>query len=346
MQLTLKAGSTTLSNFTEARLNLKYAAIGSTFEFKMYFDRTNEAHRKVLKPLSFQPVIILVNGKKVIDGTIINIVHPSSEKKELSTIIGYSKTGVLTNCTIPIEIFPAEFNGLSIRTIIEKIIGPFGLKLETDLAEVDETIQEINTEPTTKIEAFIVDMLAQKNLILSHDENGNLTVKKPELKNNLEASFLYTDGTADKMTLSVNGQAVHSQITTLKQSQIENDNTGQQTIENALVNAFRPSIVVQDFGDDITTGKKAEQQRAAELRNVKLSINTKSWFWKQNNGSLQLMKPNNIIEVLNPEIFIKKKARFVVEEVELIKTANEEKGSLKCVLPEVYNGQEPQNIFE
>ena len=88
----------------------------------------------------------------------------------------------------------------------------------------------------------------------------------------------------------------------------------------------------------------AKNQRAAELKNIRLKIRTSQWEWPIN-GSTEVMRPNNVIGVISPENFIFNKTNFFVERVKLILDEKKEVAELDCVLPQVFSNEDPPNIF-
>jgi len=54
----------------------------------------------------------------------------------------------------------------------------------------------------------------------------------------------------------------------------------------------------------------------------------------------------DIIEVENPEIFIYKRQRFMVENTTINQNQDGRSMSLTAVLPESFTGDQPKNIFE
>jgi hypothetical protein len=60
----------------------------------------------------------------------------------------------------------------------------------------------------------------------------------------------------------------------------------------------------------------------------------------------KVIRPNNIISILAPHLYIYKKVNWFIESVEY--TGNNEKQTavLNCVLPEVYNNSPVKSIFE
>jgi prophage tail gpP-like protein len=135
---------------------------------------------------------------------------------------------------------------------------------------------------------------------------------------------------------------MHSDITVIKQADSDGGNAGEATIKNPYVPfVFRPKVVTQNSGDDNDTEQAAKNILAAELKNLTLTIVTDRW---ELDG--KMLKPNNIISVLNPEVYIYKKTNWFIEQIDY--TGDQEKtvATLKCVLPEVYNGGTPKSIVE
>jgi len=94
----LKVGSKSVDFFNDISITLDYNSVCSTFKFSFYFNPENESHKAVCKPLSYADVTIEHKGELLITGTLLNVEFNDSAKKELCTITGYAKTGVLEDC--------------------------------------------------------------------------------------------------------------------------------------------------------------------------------------------------------------------------------------------------------
>ena len=66
-------------------------------------------------------------------------------------------------------------------------------------------------------------------------------------------------------------------------------------------------------------------------------------MWELNGA---VIKPNQIITVRNPELYLYKKSNWFIESVQLDGDAEQTVATLTCVLPETYNGGTPSYIFE
>jgi len=186
----LTVGSHTIDKFSEVSVSLRYACIGDTFSFKLYFDPTNAAHKSILKPVSYQHCTISHNGQTLITGRLLSQAFSSSPKKELTAISGYSTTGVLAdNC-----VFSTLLQQTGAETIqpngslefanqsLEQISNRLTSSLNISTCIVDDNVKDecskvytkIAASPTQTIEDFLTSMAEHRNVVLSHTVDGRL----------------------------------------------------------------------------------------------------------------------------------------------------------------------------
>jgi len=332
--------------FNSFQLNLKYDSVASTFTFNGYFNPENKDHRDLLHIGHFHPITVEHNDELLVSGILLSEVLKDSSVKELTALGGYSFPGVLEDCQIPTSIYPLQSDGLSLREIAQKIIKPFKIEMIIDSVvskEMEEIYDTSTANESQSIKAYLSELASQKNIILSHTPEGKLLFTQANTKKTPIIDFNIPGGGSipgTSFSLNFNGQPMHSQITVLKQA--GSGNAGQSTVTNPFVPfTFRPSILVQNSGDDNDTRKAAKNALAKELQNIKLKITTDRWEVDE-----KIIKPNNIISMINPNIFLFKKTNWFIESINF--TGNEKKTTavLNCVLPEVYNGKRPTNIFE
>ncbi|MGR3177825.1 MAG: hypothetical protein ACUZ8E_07185 [Candidatus Anammoxibacter sp.] len=334
--------------FNNLKLTLRYASVGSTFSFDAFFDPENEDHRNLFRPYSYQRVEIIDennNNDRLLTGTILNNSFNDSSVKALVSVSGYSLPGVLEDCRIPIELYPLQSDGKSLKEITETLIEPFGLNLvisSSVSAAADEIYEKTTALQSQTIKTYLNELALQKNIIISHTDGGSLLFTRARADQKPIARFVGgISGT--KMSLSTSGQQMHSSITLQKQADLDNDNAGESTINNPFVSIFRPTTMEQSSGDDIDTEEAIKNVLSSELKSVVLTIETDRWTWEAD-GKV-MMKPNNIITVHNHDIHLYQFVRFFVESIAFSGDPSKEAAVLTCVLPEVYNSQTPRNIF-
>lgn len=346
MGLVLQLGTSRYEFFTKATVNLHYAQTGSTFVLSGVFEEENALHRKLFRPLSFPEITLsTTDGTLLITGTVTTVRFKTTSEQELTIIEGYSKTGVLGDCQISIDSYPLEYVGLTLTEIATKLCEPFGISVvvENDGGAAGEVIPEVTATTTQTVSAFLTQIASQRNLILTSTAEGNLLITRANTNVPSMATYRQAIPTVS-IGLSVNGQRMHSDLTALKQTSIETDNAPEDTIQNSLVGQFRPITKDQSIGNDNTITDAVRNIRASELRNIRLMIKSDRWEWT-NGRETGIVMPNNIIDVIAPDIFLPDRTAFFVETVTLEVDAGTEESTLHCVIPEVYNNEEPKIRF-
>lgn len=341
----VKNGVVNVLYFNDFEVNLVFDSIASTFGFDFFFNAYNREQAEIACVSHFHECTLIHEGETLISGFLLSQSFPLSAQKEYAKFGGYSKTGVLEDSNIPPDLYPLQTDGLNLAEIAKKLTARFKIKVIVDplvQSDMAKVIPKTTAEPTQTIKDYLTELAKQRQIIITHNEFGDLLFTKA--KTELKPIIDFTDGViGTNITLNFNGQGIHSHITVLKQSSSGGGNAGEYTIRNPycpVAYVYRPKVVTQTSGDDITTEKTAKQELAAELKNITLSITTDRW---KVDG--QIIRPNNTISVYSPENFIYKKTIFFIESVRLKGDSKSTTAELTCVLPEVYNGKEPKNIF-
>jgi len=332
--------------FNNLILKLEYASVGSTFSFVSFFDPQNDNHRDLFKPYTYPRVEILDDdGDRLLTGRILNNTFSDSDEKALVALNGYSLPGVLEDCPIPLELYPLQSDGKTLKEIAEFLIKPFGLRLVIDRvvsSRANEVYEKTTASQRQTIKSYLDELASQKNIIISHTDAGSLLFTRARTNIKPIAKFV-GDAPGIKMSISTNGQSMHSTISVQKQADLTNDNAGESTINNPFVSTFRPTTKEQTSGDDIDTEEAAKNALANELKGIVLTIEVDRWTWNAD-GKIT-MRPNNIITVHNHDLYLYQFVRFFVRSITFKGNSGEETAVLTCVIPEVYNSETPKNIF-
>ena len=334
--------------FNDFTLALKFDSVGSAFSFSFYFNPDNPEHKEVMCIGHYHLCTVTHNGETLLTGFILSQKFSSSSARQMVSISGYSLPGVLEDCEIPTKIYPLQSDGLSLRQIAQKLIQPFNLKLKVDSSVaslVDASFKTSTASESQNIKSYISELASQKNVVISHDEYGNLLFTKAKTNQKPILDFNIAKGgiPGTTMKLSYNGQQMHSHITVQKQADADGGNAGEYTIRNPFVigSVYRPKTISQSSGDDNDTEKAAKTALASELKNIKLTITTDRWVVDN-----KIFKPNNIITVTNPEIYLFKKSNWFIESIDYKGDQNINTAVLNCVLPCVYDGSTPDYLWK
>ncbi len=356
--------------FNSFQISLKYNAVASSFAFDFYFDPDNDQHKDLLAP-HYHIAKLYHEGVLLLTGYILAQAFTDSPIKHLVPISGYSLPGILEDCQVPTNeaidmalasgnlklskpapakpyCYPIQDDGLSLRQIATKYLAPFGIQMVVDPAVEklmdDDKFEESTTKPKDTIKHYLTELATQKNINITHDELGRIVFTKANTNLKPLYHFNVPKGGLPgvKMDFNFDGQAIHSHITVMKQADLEDDNGGQFTIENPYVPfIFRPKTVIQSSGTNVDTELAAKNALAEELRHLRFTISLDRWDINE-----KLIRPNNLISVTNPEIYLYKKTNLFIESVDLTGNQKEQTSILHCVLPEVYNGQVPNYIYK
>lgn len=345
LKINHRVGVVNVTRFNDVKVELKYDAVGSTFAFKVYFDPKDKIMAEALCISHFHECILEHDGEVLITGYILSSVLSNGPLDQLAEIGGYSKSGVLEDCEIPVELYPLQADGLTLRELAKKIIEyeKFGLKVYVDdaVAEMMDTAIPVSTaKAVQKIKGYFTDLCKQRNIILSHTPNGNVTFTRA--KTNLEPLFHVEDGFIGvDIKMSFNGQPIHSQITVLMDADDQGGNSGEFTVFNPYCpTVFRPKVIELTSGTDVTIEEAAKNALAAELKNIVITVTIDRW--KKNN---KIIRPNNVITVLSPKNYIYKRTRVFIESVSFTGTPASQTAVLTCVPTEVYTAEVPVNMF-
>ena len=338
--------------FNEFELSLNYDSFGSTFSFKYYFDPENPDHKELSCVSHDHECVVSHNNEILITGFAMTQEYEHEPTKKLTAISGYSKPGLFTECNIPPEMYPLQSDGLSIVSIAKKITDRWakwkiGLVVDPEVSDLaNKPFKSVTAGETDTIDGFLLNLAQQKSLILSHDEKGNLLITKAKTE---QKPFMEFDRrvpamiplTGSKMTY--NGSAMHSHITVVKQASSDGGNAGEYTLKNPYCPiVYRPKVVIQSSGDDLDSKETAIRELGKELdEGLKFTIKTDRWIGPDG----KIIKPNSIITIFDPELYIYTKATLFVRSIDFSGNNEQTIATLNCVVPEAFNRKIPTSIF-
>jgi prophage tail gpP-like protein len=337
-----------LEHFNQYKLDLAYNSFASSFAFNGYYNPKNKEHVDLYCIGHYHIAYLQHNGELILTGNVVSESFSDEPQKQMAKFSGYSLPGILEDCQIPPSLYPLQSDGLTLREIASKLIKPFGIGMAVDSSvseAMDEPYEKTTAEPTQSIQEYLTELATQKNIVVSHTSKGNILFTKAQTNRTPILQFDSTRGDSipfDKMELMYDGRGMHSHIHVIKQASKDGGNAGESEILNPYVPfIYRPTVIIQSSGTDIDTDKVARMALAAELKNLKLVITTDRWELEDG----KIIKPNNIITVVNPEIYLFKKSKWFIESISFVGDEKKTTATLTCVLPEVYDNRIPQYMF-
>lgn len=327
------------SFFDKVIINEKLDSVASIFSFDARFNQNNPAHKKIFRPLSYNSVQIYDDNNVLrVNGTLVTTALGSNSQRDLQNVSGYSKAGILEDCSIPISSYPLERINVSLTDIATRLLAPFGISFTVEKSaqrSMKEIYAKTTAEPTDTVKDFLSKLASQKNIVLGHTAEGNLIFFKPDI--HAKAKAFLTEENTITMSLGVNGQAMHSNISVIRQPSKDNTSlSAVDTITNPMVLSKRSIVKTLSSGTETDTKHAADNVLADELKNISIDVELKKYI---------NVRCGDIVDVHNHEIFLFQRTRLMVSELTISQSKSEQSMSLKLVLPETFTGQTPKNIF-
>lgn len=326
-------------SFDEITINYKLDSVASAFSFKARFNPDNDFHKEIFKPLQYQKVEIFDNNDVLkLTGVILNTSLTSSSVRALQTISGYSKSGILEDINIPFSAYPLEKNNVSLVDVANYLFRPFNINysVSSDVANaMNLNYARTTASPTESIKSFLSKLASQRNIIITHDEKGDILFTRPNV--NALPKYFLNDTNTLSMSLAVNGQSMHSRIDVIRQP--SKDNSGVSTVDSAvnpLVAINRPAVKILTSGQEVDAKNAADNILASELRGISLSVSV---------VGIMDIKCGDIVEVANKEVYLYERTRFMVSEVIIKETVSVDSTELSLVLPETFGGNVETGVF-
>ena len=217
-----------IEQYTKFSLLLRYDAVASSFSFSFYFDPNNPEHKLLFQPGHYHQIDIEHNGELLLRGWILGQAFGSQSTKVLSSVNGYSLSGVLEDCQIPLSLYPLQSDTKNLREIAQRLVSPFPFSMQIDgsVAAKMEQVYDITTaKETDTMKGYLTSLASQKDIILTHTNTGNLLFTKAKTRSTPIFHFEQGLESVIEMSLKFNAQKMHSDITVQKQADIE----GQQS---------------------------------------------------------------------------------------------------------------------
>lgn len=301
--------------------------IANTFSFSSYFDSSNQTHKEVFKPMSYNKVKIFdSNDVLLLNGVMINFSFSSEPSASIVSVTGYSLTGILSDVSIPLSMFPLQSNNRSLKDVINRYIKPFGIKFIVP-KELENVVNQKYTKTTSevgeKLADYFIRLAIQKNLILTHDNNGNLTIVK--LNDTVKYRFVLEENVS--MGYKIDTQGIHSEIGVIRQlNKKQGGGSIRETIKNPLITEYRPIVKKLSNSPDTNMGESKKAILAAEMDGIELTINKGDW--------IDTLRSGDTIEVLNPDCYLFDYTKFIIKSISGSSDSESSTMNLVCVLPE------------
>lgn len=308
--------------------------------FTAPFDPDSPEFRNTFKPFSYSNIDVLVGGKRLFAGVLIGIEPSVTEKRKAVHVSGYSRPGVLFDCTAPASSFPLEFDGQTVGQIAVSLCNTFGLGV-VEASESGPVFDRAALKAGKKIGPFLADLTRQRGQVLSSTTEGQLLIQTSIAPGAPVAVLEEGMAPVESVTPNFKSQEYYSSVTGLSPVSLTSD--GEQFTEqnNFLSGVLRPLTFE---AKDTETGnvKAATEAKIGRMFGQVVSYTLDVPTWRDPNG--ELWEPNTTIKLLAPGAMIYSSYEFLIREVKYKRVADRETASLDLVFPGSYSGQKPESL--
>ena len=311
-----------------------------TIEFNAPFEVNNAKFRKTFRPLSFQDLVVTVGGRLLFTGTMLTPKPTITPERRTVSITGYSKPGVLNDCTLPASAFPLEFNGQGLKEIAATVAAPFGLSVKF-AADPGAIFERVAIEPGKKVLQVLADLARQRNLVISSTFAGGLLFQQSVSVGRPVARLEEGLSPLTSVTPQYKEQEYYSHVTGLLPTTLGKGGS-QFTVNNP-----RLSGVIRPFTFTAEDTLGADAKSTIEAKVGRMFANAVSYSisvvgWRDPQGAL--WTPNRTIKLLAPGAMIYNEYEFIIRSVNLIKTGDSETATMTLVLPGSFEGKIPETM--
>lgn len=315
----------------------------SQASFKAPFEPSRPEFREIFRPFSFKPLKVRHELQAFFTGTLVDVrpsVEPNSRTVDVS---GYALPGVLDDCTTPAptDEVPLEYRNLGLRAICQKICAPFGIGVEFQ-ADEGAPFEKVKLEIDKELQAFLVDLAQQRNLVLTDTRDGKLLCWKSVETGSPRARLVLGEPPLTNVSASFSPQDYFSELTGFAQKKRRKTAARWTELNPWLREILRP----HSFKLDDTERGDARDATLAKLGRMFAGMASYQVddipTWRDPQG--RLWEPNTTITLLAPDAMCYRETEFLVREVTLKQSATSETASLNLVLPGAFSGKVPEHL--
>jgi prophage tail gpP-like protein len=298
--------------------------------------------KKFFVPMSFASIDVAIGGDYLFSGTAVNVIPKLSVDREEISIEGYSKPGVLNDCTLPpSEWSRTEFRDVALDAIAQALLAPFGLTSQFDVSP-GPNFQLESIARTRKVLDFLTELAHKKGLIIGNTPEGKLLFTQSRIDGVITANLEEDQPPLIAAETDFNSQEYYSDIVGMNGILTGTAPIFEVAKNPRLRNVVRP-FVFQNNGLNSTELAEAAKAKLGRMFANSVSYTIEVNTWRDANN--KLWSPNTFLILKAPSIMIYEKYRFLVRSVEFNKSVtNGETTKLTLVLPGAFSGEAPETL--
>lgn len=314
----------------------------STITLAAPYDADDPAFREAMRPFTYKPIQVLLGGVKVFSGTLVSPNPVVAEKERTIQASGYSRAGVLADCTAPESMYPLEFYDDDLKTIADRVTEPFGLRTTFLKTAGDRFGDGVNLNPEKKLWPFLVRLAKQRNLIIRDDDDGNLVFWVPPIAP-AQPDAVLAQGHSPVISIApeLDPQQYYSHI------------TGREPVflglggETYTEKNDRLEGVLRPFTFEASDTSGATLQEATEAFAGRMFVNAAKYqvevaTWRRPDG--EVWAAGDFVQLHAPDAMVYEPYLFLIREVTLARNEFATTASLQLIIPGSFRGEVPEKL--
>lgn len=311
-----------------------------TLEFVAPFDHENVEFRETFRPFSYKPMTVYVGSELLFTGTLIGVAPQVDTDRKVVNIAGYSRPGVLNDCTPPASTFPLEFSGMTLEGIARALAKPFGIAV-IYAGPAGSAFERVAAAPTDAILSFLAGLAKQRSHVISSTPDGKLLIQQTVPTGNPVAVLRQGASPVMSVTPTFSPQEYYSHITGLE-SVLVGTAGSQYTVKNThLIGVIRPMTFSPSdvLGGDL---KEAVDAKVGRMYGNMAAYSVEVDTWRDPAG--KMWAPNTTISLLAPDAMVYTPYEFPIRSVKFRRVADSETATLDLILPGAFSGAAPARL--
>jgi len=339
-EVSIVVDGTPFSLWDDLEIVRNFDCIADTFTMSCPFDPDIKKTKEIFRPFKYKPCGIYIGGCRIIIGTIVNVETETTADSKKLKIDGYTKTGVLNECSCPPAKWPISMKGLDLQEIAIRVASYYDLEVEFDDAPGAKFsgAEVVDIDAEREVYAVLTELAQLRGFVVSSTVDGKLYFRKTPQG---IATVTIKEGEMPYLSSKAvyNGQVRYSQVTMVK----SNPRRGR----GKSITAYDPELTRNNVNRCAVM--KAEDSEAGNLKNasvtnigrligmaVTVSLSLNGWR-RYDNGDL--WQDGDFLNFYSPGDMIYEETKFMVREAKLSKSANAVTTDLGLILPEAFSGE-------
>jgi len=308
--------------------------------FSAPFDPTSPEFRATIKPFSYTPIKVVLGDQRLFNGTLMGVDPVVSAARKSVNLSGYSRPGVVFDCTAHASAFPLEFDGQTLKQIAVALCAPFGIDV-VEIGTGGPKFDRVALKPGKKIGEFLADLAKQRGQVISSTVLGELLIWRSAAPGNQIAILEEGASPVVSVAPTFNPQAYYSSITALSPVSLTSDGEQYTGKNNSLAGVTRP-FTFESKDTEVGGVKAAALAKLGRMFGAAAGYTVEVPTWRTPDG--ELYRRNKTIKLTAPSAMIYNQYEFLIKAITYRRVKDRETASLELVFPGAYSGEQPETL--